>query len=61
MEIDRKKKIVRKVKHSSKVNIWGCFSSQGFVRIICFKQNINAELICDIYERGLMPDNSETV
>ena len=32
-----------------------CFSSQGFDRIVGFKQNFNAELMCDIYKRGLLP------
>ena len=50
-----KKKIVRTIKRSSKANIWRCFSSQGFVCIICFKQNLNAELMHDIYKRGLVP------
>ena len=51
-----KKKIVRTVKHSTKVNGWVCFSSQGFDRIVCFKQNLNVELMCDIiYKRGLVP------
>ena len=52
MELARKKRFV---KHSSKVNVWSRFSSQGYARIICFKQSINAELMCDIYKRGLMP------
>ena len=38
--------------HSSKVNVWSCFSSQNFGCIVCFKQNLNTELICDIYKRG---------
>ena len=25
-------------------NVWGCFSSQSFARIVCFKQNFYAEL-----------------
>ena len=33
----------------------GCFSSQGFGHIICFEQNFNAEFMCDIYKRGLLP------
>ena len=33
-----KKKVVRTVKHPIKVNVWGCFSSNGFGRIICFRQ-----------------------
>ena len=37
------------------MNIWGCFSSQGFARIVCFKQNLNVEFICAIYKHGLLP------
>ena len=50
-----KKKVVRTVKHPVKVNVWGCFSSKGFGRVVCFKENLNAELMCDIYKRGLLP------
>jgi transposase len=50
-----KKKIVRTVKHPIKVNVWGCFSNKGFGCIVCFKQNLNAELMCDIYKHGLLP------
>ena len=49
------KKIVRTVKHPTKVNVWGCFSSRGFGRIICFKENLNAKRMCNIYERALLP------
>ena len=52
-EVGRKK---RTVKHSSKVNVWNCFSSQSFgARIVGFKRNFNVELMCDIYKRGLSP------
>jgi transposase len=44
-----KKKVVRTVKHPIKVNVWGCFSSKGFGRIICFKQNLDTEYMCKIY------------
>ena len=53
--LPEKKKVVRTVKHPVKVNVWGCFSSKGFDRIVCFKENLNAELMCDIYKRGLLP------
>ena len=43
------------VKHPVKVNVWSCFSSKGFNRVVCFKENLNAELTCDIYKRGLLP------
>ena len=47
-----KKKVIRTVKHPVKVNVWGCFSRKGFGRILCFKQNLNGKLMCDIYKRG---------
>ena len=55
MELTWKKKVVRTVKHPVKVNVWGCFSSKGFGRVVCFKENLNAELMYDIYKRGLLP------
>ena len=55
MELVRKKKIVRTIKDSSKINVWSCFPSEGFGRIVCFKKNLNAELMCDIYKLGLLP------
>lgn len=50
-----RKKVIRTVKHSAKVNVWGCFSSRGFGRIICFKEKLNSKLMCNIYKRGLLP------
>jgi hypothetical protein len=50
-----RKKVVRTLKHLIKVNAWGCFSSKGFGKIICFKKNLNAQLMCKIYENGLLP------
>ena len=50
-----KKKVVRTVKHPIKVNVWGCFSSKGFGRIICFRQNLDAKFMCGIYKYSLLP------
>ena len=41
--------------HPIKVSVWGCFSSQGFGPIVCFKQNLNAEFMHGISKRGLLP------
>lgn len=49
-----RKKVIRTVKHPVKVNVWGCFSSRGFGRIVCFPQNLNAKFMCAIYKRGLL-------
>ncbi|CAF1514028.1 unnamed protein product [Adineta ricciae] len=50
-----KKKFVRTVKYPIKVNVWGCFSSKGFGRIVCFRQNLDARFMCTIYKHGLLP------
>ena len=50
-----KKKVIRTVKHPLKVNVWGCFSSKGFGRIVCFRQNLDAKFLCEIYQYGLLP------
>ena len=49
------KKVLRTVKHPIKINVWGCFSSQCFCRIVCFKQNPNTEFMCDIFKLDLLP------
>ena len=49
------KKAVRTVKHPIKANVWGCFSSKGLGHIVSFKQNLNAELMCDISKRDFLP------
>jgi transposase len=43
------------VKHSIQVHIWGCFSEEGFGNIYCFTDNLNAELLCKIYKKTLLP------
>ena len=55
MELSREKRVVRTVKHSVKVNVWSCFSSKSFGRIICFRQNLDAKFMCNIYRYGLLP------
>ena len=55
LELTWEKKVVQSVKYSIKVNVWRCFSSKGFDHIVCFKQNLDAELMCDISKRGLFP------
>ena len=52
MELARKKLAVI---HSRKMNIWSCFASRRFGRIVCFKKNSNAELMCDICKCSLLP------
>ncbi|CAF3372163.1 unnamed protein product [Rotaria socialis] len=50
-----KRKVFRTVKYPIKVNIWGCFSCNGFGRIYCFRENLKADLLCRIYKRYLFP------
>lgn len=49
------RKVIRTVKNAVKVNVWGCFSSNGFGRIWCFRENLNAKLLCTIYKHNLLP------
>jgi transposase len=50
-----RRKVVRTVKYPIKVNVWGCFSSNGFGRVYCFRENLKADLLCTIYKRCLLP------
>ena len=43
------------VKHSLKVHVYGCFSENGFGKIYCFTENLNTDLLCNIYKRTLLP------
>jgi transposase len=43
------------VKHSAKVHVYGCFSEEGFGNIYCFTENLNADLLCKIYKKTLLP------
>jgi transposase len=47
--------VMRSVKHPVKVQVWGCISAHGFGKIVCFKRNLNANLLCKIYKNGLLP------
>jgi DDE superfamily endonuclease/Transposase len=58
-QFDRKRKICRTVKHSPKIHVWECFSASGFGRLVCFQQNLNANFMCKIYKRGLLPSSTE--
>ena len=49
-------KVCRTLKYSIKVNVWCCLSSSGFGRIICFKNNLTSNFLCNnIYQNGLLP------
>jgi DDE superfamily endonuclease len=49
------KRIGFKVKHPQKVHAWGCFSAQGFGKLFLFTQNLDANLMAQIYEKALLP------
>ncbi len=48
-------KVVRTVKHSAKVNMWGCFSSKGFGKLVIVVGILESNHMCQIYEIGLLP------
>ena len=50
-----KRKVVRPVKNPAKINVWDYFSSSEFGRIYCFRDNLDADLICTIYKYCLLP------
>jgi hypothetical protein len=41
------------VKHPVKVHAWGCFSKNGFGKLVVFTNNLNAKKLIEIYRRGL--------
>jgi transposase len=52
------KLIQRTVKHPPKLQVWGCFSLNGFGKLFFFKVNLNAKLMTKIYEKALLPSVS---
>lgn len=50
----------RSVKHPPKVHVYGCFSSAGFGKLICFTGNLNATRLVTLYNKGLLP-SAETL
>ena len=47
--------VVRSVKRPPKIHVWGCMSSQGFGEIFTFKRNLDAQYLCTIYKKALLP------
>lgn len=45
----------RTLKHPAKVHVWGCFCRAGFGKLHVFTKNLNAERLCSIYEKALLP------
>lgn len=46
--------VVETVKHPVKVHVWGCLSSKGFGRLYIFQKNLDANLLCKIYQKALL-------
>jgi len=45
----------RSVKYPPKVHVYGCFSSAGFGKLICFTENLNAARLITLYKKSLLP------
>lgn len=46
--------LVRTVKHSQKVHIYGAFSEAGFGQLTAFTSNLNAVSMCNLYTSTLL-------
>ena len=57
--LPKKRKVFRTVKYLIKVNIWGCFSCNGFGHVCCFRENLKTDLLCRIYKRYLLSTASD--
>lgn len=44
----------RTVKHPAKVHVYGCFSAKGFGKLIVFTQNLDAQFMVKLYQKGLL-------
>ena len=50
------RRIAQTVKFSLKVNVWDCFSEQGFESIFCFTCDLNSGFLCNhIFLNALLP------
>jgi transposase len=54
-QIRGKPKIYHTVKHPTKVNVWGCFSSRGFGKLVIISGILESKQMVEIYEKGLLP------
>jgi len=48
-------KLIRTTKHCVQVSMWGCFSAQGFGKLIVIKGILESKQMTKIYRRGLLP------
>lgn len=47
--------VFRTRKHPGKIHLWGCFARNGFGAAYTFVENLNADVLCTIYEQALRP------
>lgn len=47
--------VVRTVKHSAKVHVYGAFCEAGFGKLTVFTGNLNAQRMCELYKSTLLP------
>jgi transposase len=48
-------KVIPAVAHPPKVNVWGCFSSRGFGKLVLIHGILKSDQMVKVYERGLLP------
>lgn len=48
-------KVIRTVKHSYKVHVYGCFSARGFGKLVVFTDNLTGARMTELYNNGLLP------
>ena len=49
------KEIQLKKSHSLKLNVWSCFSNNGFGILYFFEEILDSNLMIQIYKEGLIP------
>jgi DDE superfamily endonuclease len=52
---ENQKKIEQKVTYPKKLNVWGCFSANGFGKLYFFEEILDSNLMIKIYKEELIP------
>ena len=52
-------RIIRTIKHSPKIHVWGCFSAHRFGKLYFFTGTLTAEKMNIIYEKALLSSVSK--
>ena len=50
---------VSTIKYPVKIHAWGCFSNNGFGKLLLFARTLNSKLMCKIYKNGLLPSTKK--